>query len=316
MIDLYHGMLKIRRVEEAIAKRYSEWRMRCPTHLSIGQEGVAIGVCHALSNADILYSNHRDHAHYLAKGGDLNAMIAELHGKATGCCGGRGGSMHLIDKKVGFAGSAPIVGATVPLAVGAAFASKLRGDTYLGVTFFGDGCFEEGVTHECLNFAAMKKLPILFICENNLYSVYTQLKDRQPQRPIHDVARAQGWQVAHGDGNDVEFVYHTTREAVARLRRGEGPQFLEFSTYRWLEHCGPFYDDDLGYRPQGELKKWQEHCPLHLYGEILSKRGILNQDILTRMEAELQQEIDAAFDFAINSPAPEIHTMADYIYAK
>ena len=170
--NLLACMLRIRRVEESIARRYAEQEMRCPTHLCIGQEAIAVGVCNALLRTDKVFSNHRAHGHYLAKGGDLNAMIAELYGRAAGCCGGRGGSMHLIDLDAGFMGATPIVGGTVPIAVGSAWASCLKNSSDVTVVFFGDGCFEEGVMHESLNFAALHNLPIVFICENNSYSVY------------------------------------------------------------------------------------------------------------------------------------------------
>ena len=168
--SLYRAMLRIRRVEEAIAERYAAQEMRCPVHLSIGQEAVAAGVCAALMQQDGVFSNHRAHAHYLAKGGDLTAMLAEIYGKAEGCCKGIGGSMHMIDLSAGFMGAVPIVGATVPLAVGAAWAARLRGEDRVIAVFFGDGTFEEGAVYESINFAVLHSLPVLFVCENNLYA--------------------------------------------------------------------------------------------------------------------------------------------------
>ena len=187
--NLLFGMLRIRRVEEAIADRYVEQEMRCPTHLCIGQEAIAVGVCDVLERKDKVFSNHRAHGHYLAKGGDLSAMIAELYGRVTGCCGGRGGSMHLIDLDAGVMGTTPIVGGTIPVATGSAWASALQKRGEVTVVFFGEGCFEEGVMHESLNFAALHKLPIVFICENNEFSVYTPLSLRQPQRQQHQIAK-------------------------------------------------------------------------------------------------------------------------------
>ena len=207
---LFYSMLRIRRVEEAIADRYSEQEMRCPMHLCIGQEAIAAGVCAALEGADMVFSNHRAHGHYLAKGGSLDSMMAELYGRSTGCCGGRGGSMHLIDLNVGFMGATPIVGGTVPLAAGAAWKAQLRSTGQVVTVFFGDGCFEEGVVHETMNFAALHKLPILFVCENNQFSVYTRWEDRQAARPIFKIAQAHGLEARAGNGNDVEEVFHLT----------------------------------------------------------------------------------------------------------
>ncbi len=307
---LYREMLRIRRVEEALAERYGEQQMRCPMHLSIGQEAAAVGVCAALNDGDLAFSSHRAHAHYLAKGGDLNRMVAEIYGRATGCCGGFGGSMHLVDREVGFVGSTPIVGGTVPLAVGAAWQLQRRKSDRVAVAFFGDGCFEEGVVHEALNFAALRRLPLIFAVENNLYSVYTQLADRQPNRPLHAIAEAHGWSVSMGDGNDVREAARLSQEAVRRARAGEGPQFLELFTYRHLEHCGPSDDDHLDYRPEGELADWQRRCP------IRQTRGLLDISDAAHdhMEAGIAAEVEAAFTFALTSPAPQGHGLGS-IYA-
>jgi len=250
---LYRATLRIRRVEEAIAERYAAQEMRCPVHLSIGQEGVATGVCAALRREDGVFSNHRAHAHYLAKGGNLRAMLAEIYGKAEGCCKGVGGSMHMVDIAAGFLGAVPIVGATVPLAVGAAWAARLRKEDKVVTVFLGDGTFEEGAVYEAINFAALHKLPVLFACENNLYACYTRLSSRQPDRPIHSVAAACGCNVMTADGNDALAVYEAANRAVAELRAGGAPVFLECPTYRWREHCGPNIDDDLDYRPLVEV---------------------------------------------------------------
>lgn len=315
LTDLYRVMLRIRRVEEALAHRYAEQQMRCPMHLCIGQEAIAAGVCAALRVDDVVYSNHRAHGHYLAKGGDLNAMVAELYGRATGCCGGRGGSMHLIDQRVGFLGATPIVGGTVPLAVGAAWAARLRGEDRVGVTFFGDGCFEEGVVHESMNFATLHRLPVLFVCENNNFSVYTPLEERQPARPIHAVAQAHGMSTWTGDGNDVEAVALIAREAAARARAGEGPQFLEFDTYRWREHCGPNFDDELNYRSAEEITAGKERCPVARTRSRLDREYRVSQERLDAMERDIAREIDAAFRFALESPLPRPADAATMIYA-
>ena len=264
-LDLYRAMLRIRLIEEAIASRYQEQKMRCPVHLSIGQEAVAVGVCKAALHSDYLISNHRAHAHYLAKGGSLKAMIAEIYGKRTGCCMGRGGSMHLVDRSVGMYGSTPIVGGSIPVGVGLAFATYLKQESHVTLIFFGEGSTEEGVFAESLNFAALKNLPILFICENNFYSVYSPLAVRQPaQRDRAAIARAHGLVAHMGDGNDVEEVYRLAEQAISSIREGNGPVFLEFDTYRHREHCGSNFDNDIGYRTEEEFLFWKDKCPIKL----------------------------------------------------
>lgn len=303
LIDIYRIMFRIRLVEEELARRYPEQEMRCPVHLCIGQEAVAAGVCAALRREDVVFSNHRAHGHYLAKGGDLRGMIAEIYGKETGCCGGRGGSMHLVDNSAGFGGSTAIVGGTVPIAVGAAWASKLEGRDNIAAVFFGDGCFEEGVLHESMNFAAMMRLPVLFICENNGYAVYTGVAERQPKRPIYQVARAHGLEAQQEDGNDAEAVFRIAATAVKAAREGGGPQFLELRTFRSLEHCGPESDDHLGYRAPEEVSYWRGRCPIALAKARLVEQGWQEKDLEALMEP-VREEINLAFQFARESPAP------------
>ena len=315
LLDLYVTMLRIRRVEETLADRYQEQQMRCPMHLCIGQEAIATGVSHWLHTTDHVFSNHRAHGHYLAKGGDLNRMIAEFFGMSTGCCGGRGGSMHLIDQQVGFMGSTPIVGGTVPVAVGSAWAARLKKLSRITVVYFGDGCFEEGVVHESLNFAALKQLPIVFVCENNGFSVYTKLKDRQPQRSIRDVAQAHGVSAYEGDGNDVQVVSNLAQLAISQARSEQGPQFIEFKTHRWREHCGPNYDDDLGYRDEGELSYWTQRCPVNRAQNRLVEAGALDQLKLNNIETAIASEIDTAFYFALNSDIPNSAGLEKSVYA-
>lgn len=314
-LDLYRSMLRIRRVEEALADRYSEQEMRCPMHLCIGQEAIAVGVCSALLPSDQVFSNHRAHGHYLAKGGDLPRMIAELYGRSTGCCGGRGGSMHLIDLDAGFMGSTPIVGGTVPLAVGAAWASSLKNDEVVTVVFFGDGCFEEGVVHESMNFAALHRLPIVFICENNDFSVYTHRNERQPGRPIYKLAKAHGIDAAMGDGNDVDEVVSLAKKAIYQSRQGKGPFFLEFRTYRWREHCGPEFDDHLNYRSPEEIENGLKDCPLKRYKEKLEKVDPFFNEVSEKIESEIDQEIQSAFGYALSSPKPSIKDAEGRLYA-
>lgn len=302
---LYREMLRIRRVEERIAALYPEQEMRCPVHLCIGQEAVAVGACAALGREDYVVSTHRSHGHYLAKGGDLRAMMAELYGKATGCSRGKGGSMHLVDLSVGYLGSAPIVGSTIPIGVGAAFGAWLKGAPRVSAVFFGEGAVEEGVCHEAMNFAALKRLPVVFLCENNLYSVYSPLSVRQPEgRAVFRVAGGHGIESAQGDGNDPLEVHDLVRKAVAKARAGGGPTFLEFRTYRWREHCGPNYDHDAGYRPPGEFEEWRKLCPVERLRGRLSAEGLASAADLDALARGIEDEIDGAVAFAKSSPFP------------
>ena len=304
--ELLFQMKRIRHVEEEIAGRYHEGKMRCPTHLSIGQEAVAAAVGRALRRDDLAMSTHRAHAHYLGKGGSLNAMIAEIYGKSTGCSRGRGGSMHLIDLAVGFEGSTAIVASSIPVGVGMALAAKLKGTGQVSCIFFGDGAVEEGVFYEAANFAVVKELPVLFLCENNLYSVYSPLEVRQPPgRSIHKMVQAMGMRTCEGDGNDVEAVYETTTDALAQIRCAEGPQFLEFHTYRWREHCGPNYDNDIGYRTEDEFQHWKERDPIAAYQSRLLAANVISASDAEAMNAQIATEVDAAFAFADASPFPE-----------
>ena len=314
--SMYEMMLRIRMVEEKIAELYPEQEMRCPVHLCIGQEAVAVGVCANLTVDDYVLSGHRSHGHYLAKGGDLKAMMAELYGKVTGCSQGKGGSMHLVALSAGFLGATPIVGSTIPIAVGAAFGSAMRGERRVIVVFFGDAAVEEGVFHESINFAALKSLPVVFVCENNLYSVYSPLSVRQPEgREIFRLAKGHGMESYQGDGNDVIEVYKLAEQAVRKAREGGGPTFLEFKTYRWREHCGANYDNQLGYRTESEFQEWKQRCPIERLKERLLGDDVLcNQDI-EGMIRNLEAEIEDAVVFAKESPFPAERLLLEHVYA-
>lgn len=305
-VDLLRGMKRIRLVEEEIAQRYSNGKMRCPTHLSIGQEAAAIGISAALSKLDLAVSTHRAHAHYLAKGGSLKSMIAEIYGKATGCCGGRGGSMHLTDLSVGFVGSTAIVGNSIPIGVGLALSLKIKKKNEISTVFFGDGCTEEGAFYESMNFAAVAKLPVLFVCENNLYSVYSPLSVRQPkEREIYKLAKSIGVESKIADGNNVEDVYAVALEAIEYIRSGKGPFFIELPTYRLLEHCGPNYDNHLGYRELEEFQFWRSKDPIDLYEKLLISRKLISIEDMDGIYKGLSDEITEAFTFADNSAYPD-----------
>jgi len=316
LMRLYREMLRIRRIEERIAELYAEQEMRCPVHLSIGQEACAVGVCAALERRDWVLSGHRSHAHYLAKGGDLKRMLAEIYGKATGCSGGKGGSMHLTDLDAGFLGATPIVGSTIPIAVGAALSARMRGEDRVVAIFFGDGATETGVFHESLNFAILKRLPVVFVCENNLYSVYSPMEVRQPAgRTIAQLAAGHGLRAERADGNDVMSVWQLAQDAVAQARAGRGPVLLELLTYRWREHCGPNYDNDLGYRTLEEFETWRDRDPLAVCAERLLPDGHLKEPGREELERQLRAEIDEAVAFAKSSPFPAAETLMTQVYA-
>lgn len=312
--SLYYQALRIRMVEESIAKKYPGQEIRCPVHLCIGQEGIAVGVCANLEKEDVVMSNHRSHGHYLARGGSLPKMIAELYGKKTGCSKGRGGSQHLIDLTVNFYGSTPIVGGTIPVATGVAWASKMRKLNKVVVVFMGDAAVEEGIFHESLNFAALHKLPILFICENNFYSIVTHISQRQPSREIFTLSLGQGVKSFQEDGNDVIKVYNLTKKAVQEVRKGKGPVFLEFLTYRWKEHCGP--NDELpGIRPQKELIAWKRIDPLQKIRNYLIENSLMSQTEMDNIKGRIQKEIDYAFSFALKSPFPSLQPSVSQLFA-
>lgn len=315
LAEFHRKMLRIRLVEEAIAAHYSEGEMRCPVHLSIGQEAAAVGVCEALAVTDKAYSTHRCHAHYLAKGGDLKRMFAEICGKDTGCIGGRGGSMHLTDVAKGMMASIPIVSSSIPIAVGSALADQRMGTGKVTAAFFGDASVEEGVFHESGNFAALHRLPVIFVCENNLYSVYTPLDRRQPPRPLTDLGHAHGMLTLHGDGNDVAASFRLTRQAVARARADEGPTFILLDTYRWREHCGPNFDNTIGYRTEAEYDEWKLRDPVARLAVQLEAAGALSEDQVVKVTAEIEAEIAAAMEFARSSPLPRPDQANSHVYA-
>jgi len=315
LLECYKTMLKIRMVEQRIAEEYKYDEMKTPIHLSIGQEAIAVGVCRNLKPDDYLFVTHRSHAQYLAKGGDLNKMIAELYLRKTGCSSGRGGSMHLIDTTVGMMGSSAIVGGDIPLGTGAALASKLKGDGRVTAVFFGDGAVDEGTFHESLNFAALKKLPVLYICENNYYAINSTVFQRHAREDIFRWAESYGIPSFQIDGNDVLKVSEAAEKAVERCRRGEGPVFLECLTYRWKGHIGTVDDVGNGYRPKEEYDYWLSKCPIHWFGEYLRSIGVLTDELDQGIRDEIAKQIEEAFAFAKNSPKPSPEELMDHVYA-
>lgn len=304
--EIYYRMKMIRATEEKIAEKYSEWKMRCPTHLSTGQEAVASVVGTLLQKDDFAVSTHRAHAHYLGKGGSLKRMIAEIYGKSAGCSGGKGGSMHLVDLSAGFMGSTAIVANSIPVGVGLGLSIKLKDDSQVSCVYFGDAAVEEGVFYEAVNFAVLKKLPVLFVCENNLYSVYSPLSVRQPEgRKIYEMVRGIGIYSQYGNGNDPYEIYTITKKALEYIHAGNGPVFLEFSTYRWREHCGPNYDNSIGYRSEEEFLAWKERDPIILFEKKIKEDYENLKSDFEIIEKKIQSEIEDAFEFAESSPFPE-----------
>lgn len=311
--SLYLKMLRIRLIEEAIAREYAKQEMRCPVHLSIGQEAAAVGVCELLDKNDLMVSTHRGHAHYLAKGGSLRGLLCELYGRADGCARGQGGSMHLIDRNVGFAGSTSIVGGTIPVGVGMALSKKLKKEPGLVAICIGDAAIEEGVFHEAANFASLHSLPVVFVCENNFYSCYTHLFDRQPKRSMWSIANAHGFNYVGCDGNDALHISEWCKDYVNQVRAGK-PLFIELKTYRHLEHCGPASDDHLNYRDEKERQFWLDRDPL---AKILiqMKHENANAVAANRAMKEMVLEIQTEMDYAKKALPPDQTELGKYEYA-
>ena len=311
--SLYLTMLRIRVFEERVGELVEAGEIKTPCHLYIGQEAVAAGVCAVLDREDYVWGGHRSHGHYLAKGGDLLAMMAEIYGKATGCSKGRGGSMHLVAPDCGMFGTVPLVAATIPLAVGAGLASKLRGDRRVSVSFFGDGATEEGHFHESMNLAALYRLPVIFVCENNFYASHMSLAERRVEDNIVKSGDAHGIPGGALDGNDVTAVYEAARQAVARARRGEGPTLLECRTYRWRGHVGPSWDMDVGVKRKDELKDWLPKDPVKRVREYLLRMG-LSPLTFGEMERKVRGEVEAALEFARDSPYPDSSDLLAHLF--
>jgi TPP-dependent pyruvate/acetoin dehydrogenase alpha subunit len=299
-VRLYRSLFRIRRVEEAIADIYPTDKIQSPVHLSIGQEAASVGVCEALERTDVVFGTYRSHALYLAKGGDLRRMIAELYGKTTGCAGGKGGSMHLIDPAAGMMGTSAVVGSTIPPSVGFAWGLRLQGKPGIVASFFGDGAVEEGAFHESLNFAALKRAPVLFVCENNFYAIHSPQATRQSSTDLLTRARAYGIPAVRIGDSDAAAVYEAARKAVHEIRSGASrPQLLECLAYRWREHVGPNEDFKAGYRSKEEAEPWFRRDPIARAGERLAP------EVRRAIESEVLAEIREAFEFAERSPFPD-----------
>jgi TPP-dependent pyruvate/acetoin dehydrogenase alpha subunit len=312
--NLYFKLFRIRKVELKIARKYPEQKMRCPVHLSIGQESVPVGVCENLLKSDSVVSSHRSHAHYLSKGGNLKKMISEIYGKESGCALGRGGSMHLIDLKVNLFASVPIVGSTIPIGVGRAWANKLDKKKDIVVIFIGDGATEEGVFFESLDFAKLHNLRVLFVCEDNQYSVYSNKEKRQSkERNLSKISKSFGLKSIHLKDHDLLKVYNSSKKLINYIRKKSEPCLLKVDTFRELEHCGPFNDDHLLYRNNKDVRFWKKNCQVKKYKKILTKFKNLK---IEKIEKEIQNEIDHAFKFAEDSKFPKKNLLKKFIYKK
>ncbi len=296
--EFYKKLYLIRRVEEEIGRIYPSDKIKSPVHLSIGQEAISVGVCQALQKQDIVFGTYRGHAMYLAKGGNLNSMIAELYGKITGCARGKGGSMHLIDADMGIMGTSAIVGTTIPLSVGYAYALKYKNKKSIVASFFGDGAADEGVFHESVNFAALKKLPVLFICENNGLAIHSHQRHRQAQDNIYERAKSYGIASLRVDDGDIFKIYESALDLIKRIRKGAGPAFMECITSRWREHVGPADDFYLGYRDEQEISYWKKHDQLKRLAKL-----VRTQDIIEFKEV-VEDKIKSAFISADNAAFP------------
>ena len=306
----YRQIRRIRRVEEVVIDLYPTDKIKSPVHLSIGQESVSVAVCEALRPEDVVFGTYRGHALYLAKGGGMNAMMAELYGKADGCARGKAGSMHLVDIPIGMMGTSAIVATSIPQAVGYAFALKQRKSNAVVVCFFGEGAMDEGVWHESMNFAALKKLPVLFVCENNGYAIYSGVKDRMAGGDVCARAQLYGVPTVRIQNGDTRKIFAQTTVDAAAIRSGSGPRFIEAMTCRWRDHVGPGEDRVHRYRSDAELDAWIANDEMKTLGELLPAATRQNID------REVEAELAAAIEFAERSAYPDNREIFDHVFAQ
>ena len=314
VLHMYHQMLQIRYFEEQVNELYKTARMPGLAHLYSGEEAIAVGVCAALRQDDYITSTHRGHGHCLAKGASIDLMFAELLGKEAGYCHGKGGSMHIADQNTGNLGANAIVGGSAGIATGAAFSAKMRGSGQVAVCFFGDGALGQGVLYEVMNMAALWKLPLLFVCENNLYNEYTH-NSETTAGSMAGRAAAFGIQTAAIDGQDARLVYETTRQMVERARAGEGPAFIVADTYRYYGH----HVGDISrtyYRPKEEEEHWRtERDPITLLGNWLIAEKLADAAQLERIKNDAIAEVAAGAEFGLNAAFPAVSEVTEHVYA-
>jgi len=303
---MYATMVKIRKFEERVAELVTPPKeIITPCHLYIGEEAVATGVCSALKRDDYVFSTHRSHGHFIAKGGDPKALMAELYCKKTGCSKGKGGSMHIASPDIGLPGSSAIVGGTIPVAVGAALAFSMQKRDVVSVAFFGDGAPHEGVFYESLNFASLKKLPVIFVCENNLYCTHLPIEATLADTNIYKKPEAFGMPGIRIDGNNVIEVHKVAKKATEDARDGKGPTLIECMTYRWRGHVGPYDDLDKGLRSKEELDYWMDRGPIKILETVLLEHGIISELERDQINKSISEEIEESVEFARESPYPD-----------
>jgi len=305
LLDILNRMIKIRMFELRVAKIAENQEIQDPVHLYIGQEAIAASVCVNLNDDDYVYSTHRSHGHYLAKGGNMEKLMAEIYCRETGCSRGRGGSMHIIDKKVSFMMSSPIVGGSIPIAAGSALASKMKGKGQVSVAFFGDGATDEGVFYESINFAAVYKLPVIFVCENNGFSTHLPDFLRQSNTSVADRIKGFNINTDKVDGNNPYEIYNAVSNMIERARDNEGPSLIECTTYRWLSHVGYWQDLDIGFRKKKDVEYWMNKCPIDFLSNDLISKGILQEVDFMEMKEKMQQQVEESVNYAKNSPYPD-----------
>lgn len=314
LIQMYRTMLTIRRFEERASRDFKSGAIPGIVHSYIGQEAVATGVCANLRKDDRIVSNHRGHGHCIAKGADIKRMMAEIYGKRTGYCKGKGGSMHIADFSIGMLGADGIVGAGLPIALGAALAAHLEKGDRVALPFFGDGACQEGEFHETMNLASIWKLPMVFVCENNQYGVNTPATYALAAKTIARLAAGYGIPGITVDGNDVIAVYHAAQKAIARARAGEGPSLLECKTYRWHGHFEADFLPDL--RPKEEIEAWKKKCPIARFERKLLRAGVLTKAAMKEIDRDIMSRIEEAVKYAVESPLPEPqHALEDVFSA-
>jgi TPP-dependent pyruvate/acetoin dehydrogenase alpha subunit len=316
LLDIYTRMIRIRFFEEQVVELFNQKRITCPVHLYVGQEGVAAGVCVNLTSADYAVSTHRSHGHYLAKGGSPRRLMAEILCRDDGCSRGHGGSMHVTDPEAGFLASSAIVAGTIPIAVGAALKIKLNGDDRVSVAFFGDGATDEGVFYESVNFACLYKLPVLFVCENNLFSTHMPIGMRQSNQDLARKMAAFNLETRRVDGNNAGEVYGAARTMLANARAGVGPAFLECMTYRWYSHVGVWRDLDVGFRTKADVEYWMNRCPIRALREYLVNQVGVGAPACDAREAAVRSEIADCISFALASPLPTEESMSFGLYTE
>jgi len=307
-------LILIRKSELLLAEKASTQEFKTPIHLGIGQEAVAVGISENLKKTDFIFGNHRSHAHYLSVGGSLFELFAEILGKSTGCSGGKGGSMHITSPSNGFVGSMPIVAGTIPIALGAALSAKIAGKGDIAVSYFGDGAVEEGVFHESLNLASVMELPILFVCENNLFSSHLHISERQPDQNISRFANANKITAVQADGNNVDEVMLSSKAIIEQIRQSGKPGFIEAFTYRLYGHVGYEQDENVGLNRKIDLENWRHKDPIALHKNKLLKSKTISELEFSEIEMNIENFTNKCWDDAKNSPYPEGNQLLKNVY--